>query len=283
MSTRWQPVRGRTVADNRRATDVHIEATDDHSALQGAHVVRPLTVSEYPPTDTTATFNNLRSNAPLFGSLYVRDAVFYCKATISQLKTIVASAPQHLRSHLPANPTKDTLLETVLSFRTEEALQARLNKRSPTECLRELVDLTPSQLKALANSGPSQLAELMRAALLADTHLQPRDIPSTAQEKVTTVLSWQLEAQKAAHATPDIPPPPPLASPSANYPDLAPQPPTQRMGHTEIPRQTGNPRSLPIALEEILATLQTGSGAPHPSFPRDNDSDDDDWYRSGKN
>ena len=53
MSTRWQPVRGRTVADNRRATDVNIEATDGRSALQGAHVVRPLTVSEYPPTDTT--------------------------------------------------------------------------------------------------------------------------------------------------------------------------------------------------------------------------------------
>ena len=191
-----------------------------------------------------ATFNNPRANTPLFGSLYVRDAVFYCKATISQLKTIVASAPQHLRSHLPANPTKDTLLETVLSFRTDEALQARLNQRSPTECLRELMDLTPSQLKALANSSPSQLAELMRAALLAYIHLQPRDIPSAAHEKVITVLSWQLEAQKAAHATPDIPPPLPLASPSANYPDLAPQLPTQRMGHTEIPRQTGNPRTL---------------------------------------
>ena len=57
MSTRWQPVRGHTVVDNRRATDVNIEATDGHSALQGAHVVRPLTVSEYPPTDTTTTLN----------------------------------------------------------------------------------------------------------------------------------------------------------------------------------------------------------------------------------
>ena len=54
------------------------------------------------------------------------------------------------------------------------------------------------------------------------------------------------------------------------------------MGHTEIPHQTGNPRTLPTALEEILATLQTGRGTPHPSFPRDDESDDDDWHRSGK-
>ena len=33
--------------------DVNTEATDGHSALQGAHVVRPLTVAEYPPLDTT--------------------------------------------------------------------------------------------------------------------------------------------------------------------------------------------------------------------------------------
>ena len=46
---------GRTVADNRRATDVNTEAIDDHSALQDAHVVRPLTVAKYPPTDTTTT------------------------------------------------------------------------------------------------------------------------------------------------------------------------------------------------------------------------------------
>ena len=31
--------------------DVNIEATDGHSALQGAHVVRPLIVSEYAPLD----------------------------------------------------------------------------------------------------------------------------------------------------------------------------------------------------------------------------------------
>ena len=39
--------------------DVNTEATDGHSALQGAHVVRPLTVSEYLPTDTTDTFRGV--------------------------------------------------------------------------------------------------------------------------------------------------------------------------------------------------------------------------------
>ena len=62
MSTRWQPVRGRTVADNRCATDVNIKATDGHSALQGAHVVRPLTVAKYPPLDTTR--RSIKSNPP---------------------------------------------------------------------------------------------------------------------------------------------------------------------------------------------------------------------------
>ena len=76
--------------------------------------------------------------------------------------------------------------------------------------------------------------------------------------------------------------PPPLASPPANHPDPPPQPTTQRMGQTEIPHQTGNHRTLPTVLNEMLATLQTGSGAPHPSFPRDNESDDDDWHRSGE-
>ena len=55
MFTRWQPVRGRTVAENRRATDVNTETIDGQSALQGAHVVRPLTVAKYPPTDTTGS------------------------------------------------------------------------------------------------------------------------------------------------------------------------------------------------------------------------------------
>ena len=33
--------------------DVNIKATDGHSGLQGAHVLRSLTVVEYPPLDTT--------------------------------------------------------------------------------------------------------------------------------------------------------------------------------------------------------------------------------------
>ena len=54
------------------------------------------------------------------------------------------------------------------------------------------------------------------------------------------------------------------------------------MAHTEIPNQTDNHRTLRTALEEIFATLQTGSGAPHHYLPRDNESDDDDWHRSEK-
>ena len=65
MSTRWQPVRGRTVVDNRRETDVNILATDGHSALQSAHVLRPLTVSGPGPDITPplrAAYKKLRSS-----------------------------------------------------------------------------------------------------------------------------------------------------------------------------------------------------------------------------
>ena len=44
----------RTVADNWHATDVKTMATVGHSPLQGAHVMRPLTVAhKYPAKDTT--------------------------------------------------------------------------------------------------------------------------------------------------------------------------------------------------------------------------------------
>ena len=42
-----------TVEVNRCAIHVNTFATDGHPALQGAHVVRPLTVAEYPSSDTT--------------------------------------------------------------------------------------------------------------------------------------------------------------------------------------------------------------------------------------
>ena len=48
--------------------DVNIKAADGHSALQGAQVVRPLTVAEYPPLDTTVItdrFTKLTRVVPL--------------------------------------------------------------------------------------------------------------------------------------------------------------------------------------------------------------------------
>ena len=182
-----------------------LATSPDNPTAAGATIVitRPTRLRQAP------TFNNPRANTPLFGSRNVRDAIFYCKATVMQLKVIIASAPKHLRSHLPSNPTKDILLETVLSLRTEEVVQARLNQRTPNQCLQELMRLTANQLKALATSAPSELAELMRSALKADTQMQPRDIPSAPEYMIITVLTWQVEASKTAHATRDAPPPPP--------------------------------------------------------------------------
>ena len=42
-----------TVEVNRLAIHVNTFAIDGHPALEGAHVVRPLSVAEYPPSDTT--------------------------------------------------------------------------------------------------------------------------------------------------------------------------------------------------------------------------------------
>ena len=59
----------RTVADNRRANNVNTEAIDGQSALQGAHVARPLTVAEYPATDTTTTKRTPSPVAVYFGGV----------------------------------------------------------------------------------------------------------------------------------------------------------------------------------------------------------------------
>ena len=167
-----------------------------------------VTARRFGPPGAGQRFTNSRANTPLFGSLNVRNAVFYCKATVTQLKTIVASAPHHLRSHLPSSPTKDMLLETVLSLRQEEAVNSRLNQRTPQQSLNELMELSADQLKALASADTAQLGELMKAALQADPQMRPRDIPTSAETMVITVLTWQIEAHKSAHAALDSPPPP---------------------------------------------------------------------------
>ena len=113
------------------------------------------------------SFNNSQANVPLYGSLNVRDAIFYINATVSQLKTIVRSAPRHLRSHLPSSPTKDMLLEAVFAMRTEKAVNSRRNQRSPDESLQELMNLQLDQLKALSVADSPHLIKLMKAALQA--------------------------------------------------------------------------------------------------------------------
>ena len=63
---------------------VNTEATDGYSALQGAHVVRPLNVSEYPPTDTS----NLLSDS--FHEMNLMEENTYCINPIDQVDKFVA-------------------------------------------------------------------------------------------------------------------------------------------------------------------------------------------------
>ena len=233
----------------------------------------------------------------------MRDAIFFVKATVTQLKAIVASGPRHLKAHLPSSPTKNVLLETVFKMRTEEAVQSRLNQRTPDESLRELMNLTPDQLKVLASSDASNLAELMRSALQADENLQPRDIPASPDNMVIIALSWQLDAHKSARPFPDsnTPPPPrtlqtrdrtdapaivtPPRAP-AHAPEVpsqpkrlnVPQPPTSSNLAAIIP-QSGD---LPASLQDILTGLRAARGIGAPAQPRHHDSDDEDLSPTGK-
>ena len=77
----------RTVADNQRAGDVNTEAIDGPSALQGAHVVRPLTVAKYPPTDTTdpVTEGVKIAGDGAYGRLHLHSAYAHVALALSQL------------------------------------------------------------------------------------------------------------------------------------------------------------------------------------------------------
>ena len=252
------------------------------------------------------SFNNPRGNVPLYGSLSVRDAIFYVKATVTQLKTIVASAPRHLRNHLPASPTKDMLLETVLFLRTEEAVNIRMNQRSPEESLQELMNLQPDQLKALAVADQPHLAELMTAALQADRRMQPREVHDSADQMIIKVLSWQINAHKSARALQDhstgMPATAAAASriPTRATPTRPVDIPTAAEQATPAPRATSatlpahvmpppmavtHPVAQPVApanaLEEIIARLNPNPH-PDPHTRKDTESNDEDWQRAEK-
>ena len=77
MSTRWHPLKHDTVNDNRCATVVNTLATDGLS-LQGAHVVRPLTVSG-PGPDTTALRDIGTGSESRTGNSQSQEIFFICR------------------------------------------------------------------------------------------------------------------------------------------------------------------------------------------------------------
>ena len=227
--------------------------------------------------------------------------MFFLKATVTQLKAIVASGRRHLKAHLPSSPTKDMLLETVLNMRTEETVQSRLSHRSPEESLRELLNLSPEELQILASSDASNLAELMRSALQADENLQPRDIPASVHSMLIMALSWQLHAHKSANTVQDNePPPPPRLLPTRVAPSTpvivttsgaardAPKPPPKpQLATTPLPPHPANlaalipqREGLPASFEDILTGLRAAARSSLPAHPAHADSDDD--LRTGK-
>ena len=169
------------------------------------------------------------------------------------------------------------LLETVLSLKQEEAVNSRLNQRTPKQSLQELMELS-AQLKAFGSAHTLQLRKLMRGALQADSQMQPRKVPPSPEAMVITVLTWQIEAHKSAHATFDNPPTPPPDLPPRGSTSAAPQaqvmarpsdrptmrPLTAQQHHTNHPatlaidRVPDNHNAPPHALEAILTGLQSG-------------------------
>ena len=140
-------------------------------------------------------------NTPLAGSLTSRPQNFYIKATAAQLKAIIQSAPEEVRSRIRSNASKETILGEVLTLRQREALAASQNiqeSMDPQEALRKLLTMVSADIHIAVDTSPGEFKKLMEAALEADNTLKPRTVPEERHDLVYTVLTWQVEALKSA-------------------------------------------------------------------------------------
>ena len=148
-----------------------------------------------PPTCTPAD----SQTALKYGALNTVPVIHLLQITDNDTLTqIVHSAPDHLRHHLPANPSSHELLAEVLRLRESETK----TRKAPEDILRSLLALSPSDVLDRADKEPAHLRDEMKQALLADPTLVPHDIPDDNPSRLAAVLSaWKIHALTGAKAT----------------------------------------------------------------------------------
>ena len=133
--------------------------------------------------------------------------MFYFRATVSQLKSFIASAPEHLRPRLPAFAAKDNLLEEIFRLREEES-RISTDRHQGRQALSKLLSMNPADITSLASTDAAKLKSLMSSALVSDAALEPRDLGDCEPNQLgMIVLARQLDALKQARAIIDQPPP----------------------------------------------------------------------------
>ena len=144
---------------------------------------------------------------------------------ITQLKSIILGAPSTVRESFGILPRgKTQLLAIVLQLRDQR--MAATNPSRDEAALRRVMDMTVDHLQTLADDDLPSLVEISRAALRADSNLQPREFDEADKGAVhAAMLQWKLRAAEAAlrarlsPATPlpdnDSPPAPAPSNPLA--------------------------------------------------------------------
>ena len=142
---------------------------------------------------------------PLVGSLNTKAPLFYIKASAAQLKAIIQSAPDDVRSRVRANASKEAMLDEFFKLRQCEAVNATrqaLEHIEPHEALRKLLTMEARDITAAVDSNPAQVRELIGAALKADNTLTPREVPEDRHSIIYTVLTRQVNGHKLAKPSP---------------------------------------------------------------------------------
>ena len=197
---------------NSSSQPTHVPASSDASpsptqptvnaahTLEGQHTISKAAT---PPTQLpTAVSGAAQLNTPLAGSLNSKPPLFYIRASAAQLKAIVQSAPEEVRSRIRSNASKEDMLDEVFKLRHQEALVANDPSQQviePHDALHKLLTMEPRDVATAVDTSPENVRKLMEAALQADNTLNPRVVPEDRHSIVYTVLSWQVNAYKGAN------------------------------------------------------------------------------------
>eukprot|EP00178_Gracilaria_changii_P010508 TRINITY_DN305_c0_g1_i7.p2 TRINITY_DN305_c0_g1~~TRINITY_DN305_c0_g1_i7.p2 ORF type:complete len:428 (+),score=52.17 TRINITY_DN305_c0_g1_i7:2562-3845(+) len=199
---------------------------------------------------------------PTYGSLATKDHLFYMTSLdIGQLLAIAQSAPADVRNTIQASPTKEQLLAEVFRLcDLEKAAHQETSPLSAAASLRTLMEMSTADILKSSQEKPSDLLELMKKALPADSSLTPRSIPTAnPSEAAAIAIGWQLDAFRQNY--------PPNNGQVTPAPDIPPPPANQSALGQQAPTSAG-----PLAA--LFATNH--NPAPNPDIEDGNSDEDDD-------